>query len=33
VEYRKVSLNEDFDLDPDALLAACDENTKIIFIC
>ena len=34
VEYRKVSLSaEDFDLDPDALLAACDENTKLIFIC
>lgn len=33
VEYRKVSLSPDFDMDPDALLAACDENTKIIFIC
>jgi histidinol-phosphate aminotransferase len=33
VEYRKVSLTEDYDIDPDALLAACDENTKIIFIC
>jgi histidinol-phosphate aminotransferase len=33
VEYRKVSLDENYDMDPDALLAACDENTKIIFIC
>ena len=33
VEYRKVSLDENYDIDPDALLAACDENTKIIFIC
>lgn len=33
VEYRRVSLCEDFDLDPDALLAACNENTKLIFIC
>ncbi len=33
IEYRKVSLTEDYDIDPDALLAACDENTKIIFIC
>ncbi len=33
VEYRKVPLTADFDMDPDALLAACDDNTKIIFIC
>lgn len=33
VEYRKVSLDENFDMNPEALLAACDENTKIIFIC
>jgi histidinol-phosphate aminotransferase len=33
VEYRKVSLTADYDLDPDALLAACDDNTKLIFIC
>ena len=33
VEYRKVSLDENYDMDPDALLAACDEKTKIIFIC
>lgn len=34
VEYRKVALEENtFDMDPDKLLAATDENTKIIFIC
>lgn len=33
IEYRKVPLTEDFDIEPDKLLAACDENTKIIFIC
>jgi histidinol-phosphate aminotransferase len=33
VEYRKVSLTDSYDIDPDALLEACDENTKIIFIC
>ena len=33
VEYRKVSLTANYDLDPDALLAACDKNTKLIFIC
>ncbi len=33
IEYRKVSLNEKYDMDPDAILAACDDNTKIIFIC
>lgn len=33
VEYRKVPLTEDFDIEPEKLLAACDENTKIIFIC
>ena len=33
VEYRKVPLTDTFDLDPDRLLAACDDNTKIIFIC
>ena len=33
VEYRKVSLDEHYDIDPDALLAACDVNTKLIFIC
>lgn len=33
VEYRKVPLTEDFDIEPEKLLAACDDNTKIIFIC
>lgn len=33
IEYRKVSLNEKYEMDPDAILAACDDNTKIIFIC
>ncbi len=33
VEYRKVNLKEDFSLDADALLAATDENTKLIFLC
>lgn len=33
VEYRKVSLREDFSLDTDALLAACDANTKVMWIC
>lgn len=33
VEYRKVQLDENYDINPDALLSACDSNTKIIFIC
>ncbi|MCR5312648.1 MAG: histidinol-phosphate transaminase [Bacteroidaceae bacterium] len=33
VEYRKVLLDENYNFSPDALLSACDENTKIIFIC
>lgn len=33
IEYRKVSLEENYDINPEKLLAACDENTKIIFIC
>ena len=33
IEYRKVPLDENYDMDPDRLLAAADENTKIIFIC
>lgn len=32
-EFRKVALMQDFSLDETALLAATDENTKIIFIC
>ena len=33
VEYRRVPLNDDFSLNADALLAAADENTKVIWIC
>ena len=33
VEYRKVLLNDKFDFDADSLLKACDENTKVIFVC
>ena len=33
VEYRKVLLDDNFQLHADQLLAACDEHTKIIWIC
>lgn len=33
VEVREVVLNEDFSLPYDRLLAACDANTKAIFLC
>ncbi|MEB2785931.1 histidinol-phosphate transaminase [Algoriphagus persicinus] len=33
VETRKVPLTEDFQLQPDLILEAVDENTKIIFVC
>jgi histidinol-phosphate aminotransferase len=33
VERRSVLLNSDFSLDPDAVLAAVDERTKLIFLC
>lgn len=33
VEYRKVPLKEDFELDAQKLLDACDENTKVIWCC
>jgi len=33
VEYRKVPLDQDYDFSPEALLAATDKNTKLIFIC
>ena len=33
VEYRSVSLSEDWQLNPKALLAATDCNTKVIWIC
>lgn len=33
VELRKVSLTEEYEIDTETLLAACDENTKLIFLC
>ena len=33
VEYRTVMLDDDFQMHADQLLAACDGNTKIIWIC
>lgn len=33
VEYRPVLLDEDFQIDAQKLLDACDEHTKIIWIC
>ena len=33
IELRKVLLNEDFSLNAERLLAACDGNTKAIFLC
>ena len=33
VEYRPVLLNEQFQTTADHLLAACDENTKVIWFC
>jgi histidinol-phosphate aminotransferase len=33
VERRSVLLNQDFKLDPDAVLTAVDEQTKLIFLC
>lgn len=33
VEYRRVLLDEHFQLSAEKLLAACDANTKIIWIC
>ena len=33
VEYRQVLLDEDFDFKAADLLAACDEHTKIIWLC
>lgn len=33
IEYRRVSLNDDFSLDVDAIINACDEKTKIVWIC
>jgi len=33
VEYRKVFLDENFQLDAEQLLAAADRHTKVIFLC
>ena len=33
IEYRKVRLTEDFQLDVDALMKAVDAKTKVIFLC
>ena len=33
VEVREVQLGADFSLPADELLAACDENTKLMFVC
>lgn len=33
VEYRPVLLNEDYRMSADAILAACDDNTKLVWIC
>lgn len=33
VEYRKVSLNDDFSLSAERLLASCDSHTRLLFIC
>lgn len=33
VEFREVRLNGDFSLPVEKLLAKCDENTKLMFIC
>ncbi len=33
VEYRTVLLDDNFDIQADRLLAACDDHTKIIWIC
>ncbi len=33
IEYRRVLLNEQFDLEASKLLAACDDSTKIIWLC
>ncbi len=33
VEYRPVLLDEDFQMSAEKMLAACDKNTKVIWIC
>ncbi|MEZ5070362.1 MAG: histidinol-phosphate transaminase [Bacteroidales bacterium] len=33
VEFRRVLLNPDFTLSPEAILDRCDDRTKLIFLC
>ncbi len=33
VEFREVQLREDFSIDRDAVLAAADENSRLLFLC
>ncbi len=33
VEFRPVALEEDFSIDVEKLLAACDRNTKLMWLC
>lgn len=33
VKYRNVMLDERYQIDADRLLAACDDNTKVIWLC
>lgn len=33
VEYRRVLLSDNYEMSADAILAACDENTKVVWIC
>jgi len=33
VEVRSVRLDENFNLDSEALLGACDDRTKVVFLC
>lgn len=33
IEYRRVQLDDSFQITADKLLAACDRNTKLIWIC
>lgn len=33
IEYRPVTLNDHFDIEADRIMEACDEHTKLIWIC
>lgn len=33
VTYKQVNLNNDFSLDADKVLKACDKHTKVVFLC